>query len=260
MKRARSMILVFILFVMSVVCAHGDTLSSLQSGIEELQRGYDEWSIERFRRAEEIFGEAVERTPAQYLPYYWKGVAQFHMILFYYGDGAQAEDTGTVEEVTDAALATLQRAVELNADDSESYALLGVITGMKIAAKPVSAVWLGPKVMKYKKRALQLDPENPRVHYLTGASYYYAPAILGGREKSLEHFLRAEELYEREQEAGKDPWQPQWGYSTCLAFTAQVYAKAGDREEAEAYYQKALRVNPNDQLAQQGLGDLQERR
>jgi tetratricopeptide (TPR) repeat protein len=96
------------------------------------------------------------------------------------------------------------------------------------------------------------------VHYLTGTSYYHAPGILGGKDKSLEHFLKAEELYEREVKARKDPLQPQWGYSACLAFTAKVYAKAGEEEQAKAYYTKALRVNPNDKLAQQGLADLQE--
>jgi len=52
--------------------------------------------------------------------------------------------------------------------------------------------------------------------------------------------------------------QPQWGYSTCLAFTAKVYVKAEEIKRAEAYYAKALRVNPNDKLAQKGLADLQE--
>jgi tetratricopeptide (TPR) repeat protein len=258
MKRAWYIILLFIIFTAHLLCAQESLLSSLQAGIDELQRGYDEWSIERFHRAEEIFEGAIKRTPDNYLPYYWNGVAHFHMILFYYGDGEQAKDAGKRQEAIDAAITTLERAIALNDNDSESYALLGVIIGMKIAERPVSAVWLGAKVMKYKKRALELDPQNPRVHYLTGASYYHAPGILGGREKSLEHFLRAEALYEREIMARKDPWQPQWGYSACLAFTAQVYAKAGDRERAVDYYTKAVRVNPNDKLAQKGLADLKE--
>jgi tetratricopeptide (TPR) repeat protein len=56
--------------------------------------------------------------------------------------------------------------------------------------------------------------------------------------------------------AEKNELQPQLGYSTCLAFTAKVYEKMGDREEAEQYYRKALRVNPKDQLAREGLNQL----
>jgi tetratricopeptide (TPR) repeat protein len=258
MKRALYIIFLCIVFAIHVGHAQDDLLSTLQGGIDEFNRGYDEWNVERFHRAAEIFEGEITREPANYLPYYWKGVAQFHMILFYYGDGEQPKDEEKVKASIAAALATLEQAVALNANDSESYALLGVITGMKIAERPVSAVWLGSKVMKYKKQALASDPENPRVHYLTGTSYYHAPGILGGREKSLEHFLKAEELYEREISAGKDPLQPQWGYSTCLAFTAKVYVKAEEIKRAEAYYAKALRVNPNDKLAQKGLADLQE--
>jgi tetratricopeptide (TPR) repeat protein len=258
MKRGMYLIIVFIVFAAPFIYAQGDVSSSLQGGIEEFKRGYDEWNAERFDRAAEIFDGAITRAPDNYLPYYWKGVAQFHMILFYYGDGERPKDEEKVKELLEAASATLEQAIALNENDSESYALLGVITGMKIAENPFSAVWLGSKVMKYKKRALESDPENPRVHYLTGTSYYHAPGILGGREKSLEHFLKAEALYERERGAGKDPLQPQWGYSTCLAFTAKVYAQAGEEERAEAYYQKALRVNPNDKLARKGLADLKE--
>ena len=258
MKRVTYLAIVFIVFAAGFVYAQGDVSSSLQRGIDELNRGYDEWNGERFHRAAEIFEGAITRAPDNYLPYYWKGVAQFHMILFYYGDGEQPKDEEKVKESLEAALATLEEAVALNENDSESYALLGVITGMKIAEQPLSAIWLGSKVMKYKKRALESDPENPRVQYLTGTSYYHAPGILGGKEKSLEHFLKAEALYERERDAEKDPLQPQWGYSTCLAFTAEVYVQAGEEERAEAYYTKALRVNPNDKLAQKGLADLKE--
>jgi len=259
MKRAPYLIIIFIVFAAAFIYAQGDVLSSsLQGGIEELQRGYDEWNIERFHRAAEIFEGAIAQAPANYLPYYWKGVAQFHMILFYYGDGERAKEEEKVKESLEAASATLEQVIALNENDSESYALLGVITGMKIAEQPVSAIWLGSKVMKYKKRALESDPENPRVHYLTGTSYYHASGILGGREKSLEHFLAAEKFYEQERGAGKGPVQPQWGYSACLAFTAKVYAKGGDEQRAEAYYIKALRVNPNDKLAQKGLADLKD--
>jgi tetratricopeptide (TPR) repeat protein len=258
MKTAFSIISLCIVLVITVGYAQDGVLSSLQEGIDELNRGYDEWNGERFDRAAEIFEGVIEREPDNYLPYYWKGVAQFHMILFYYGDGEQPKDEEKVKASIEAALATLEQAVALNPDDSESYALLGVITGMKIAERPISAIWLGSKVMKYKKQALASDPENPRVHYLTGTSYYHAPGILGGREKSLEHFLKAEELYEKEILAKKDPLQPQWGYSTCLAFTAKVYVKEGDVERGEEYFTKALRVNPKDKLAQKGLDELKE--
>lgn len=37
-----------------------------------------------------------------------------------------------------------------------------------------------------------------------------------------------------------------------------MYVKAGDLERAEDYFNKALRVNPKDKLAQKGLAELKE--
>ena len=249
-------VLLFIILLTHMSYAESYTPPYLQSGINELNCGYDEWNIERFMRAEELFEKASNKARDNYLPYYWKGVAQFHIILFYLGDRTPGIEKDKVKKVIENAIADLEKAIALNPNDSESYALLGTITGMKIGGKPISALWLGSKVMRCKKQALSLNPENPRVHYLTGASYFHAPGILGGVEKSLEHFLRAEALFEQEAIAGKDSLKPQWGYSACLAFIAQVYVKVGNKKEAEHYYKKALRINPHDKLAQKGLAQL----
>jgi tetratricopeptide (TPR) repeat protein len=72
----------------------------------------------------------------------------------------------------------------------------------------------------------------------------------------LEYLLKAEACFAQEMAAGKDDLQPQWGYSTHFAFTPKVYEKMGDREKAEQYYHKALRANPKDQLARDGLNQL----
>ena len=55
MKRGMYLIIVFIVFAAPFIYAQGDVSSSLQGGIEEFKRGYDEWNAERFDRAAEIF-------------------------------------------------------------------------------------------------------------------------------------------------------------------------------------------------------------
>ena len=65
--------------------------------------------------------------------------------------------------------------------------------------KPVSVFTQGPKVGKDRKKALALDANNPRVHYLTGVSFWFAPEILGGSDKALEHLKIAEALFEKEE-------------------------------------------------------------
>jgi hypothetical protein len=86
-------IILFILFTPSFLYSQTATTSYLRSGIQELHNGYNEWNVESFVHAKTLFDEAINREPDNYLPYYWKGVAQFHMVLFYLGE---REKTGAV--------------------------------------------------------------------------------------------------------------------------------------------------------------------
>lgn len=151
---------------------------------------------------------------------------------------------------------SLERAVSEDPQDGEAHALLASVIGMRIAEHPLTSIWRGRAVMRHRKEALKLAPRSPRVHYLTGSSYYHAPAILGGRDRSLEYFLTAEPLFEEEALEPPDPLAPRWGRESCLSFIALVYEEQGNTQEALAYFRKALNVNPKDRLAREGLDRL----
>ncbi|MGA1795467.1 MAG: tetratricopeptide repeat protein [bacterium] len=223
-------------------------------GIEQLNRAYDQWDKEGFEEALRTFEQASETAPDDHLPRYWEGVALFHLAIHHLFGRDRDRDETQGEARVDAGITTLERAVELNDAFSESYALLGVLQGMKIKLHILSALSLGPRVKANRNRALELNPENPRVHYLTGVSLRTAPEIFGGgTEKALKHFDQAEALFERESKEDADPLQPRWGHSTCLAFMGDLYAERKDYQQAQRYYLKALQVNPNDSMAQKGL-------
>jgi tetratricopeptide (TPR) repeat protein len=129
----------------------------------------------------------------------------------------------------------------------------GVLRGILIKMKPLRALTQGPKVGKDRKKALSIDRDNPRVHYLTGVSFWFAPEILGGSGKALEHLLKAEKLFEKEKQKEKDKILPSWGHSTCLAFVGDIYLSKNKKDKAHDYYEKALIVNPDDPLALKGI-------
>ena len=93
-------------------------------------------------------------------------------------------------------------------------------------------------------------PDNPRVLYLDGMSRFYGPSLLGGKSQALELLLAAEKLFAAEAGKPADPVEPRWGRSTCLVYIGRTYEALGKPAEAEAYYRKALAVNPRDRLAQ----------
>jgi len=228
-------------------------------GIEQLNHAYGQWDKEGFAEALRIFEQASETSPDDYLALYWKGVVLFHLAIYHLFGRDQDRDQTQGEAWVDAGIQTLKRAVGLNDTSSESYALLGVLQGMKIKMHILSALSLGPQIKANRNRALELNPENPRVHYLTGVSLWSAPEIFGGgTEKALKHFTQAEALFEREAHEERGPLQPRWGHSTCLAFMGDLYAERKDYQQAKRYYLKALQVNPNDSMAKKGLETIKD--
>ncbi|MFC1851736.1 tetratricopeptide repeat protein [candidate division CSSED10-310 bacterium] len=233
------------------------TLVSL--GVAELNAAYDQWDITRFKASQQFFEKAIAQAPNHYLPYYWKGVTHFFMTVYYRYAWSKDQDKKQARYHIEAALEVLKLAVDRRDDDVESYALLATMTGMKIDIKPLTALWSGPQVMKYKDKAQAIDRDNPRANYLLGVSYYYGPNFMGGKDKSLQHLLRAERLFEKEvsQPKPEPAIYPRWGQSTCLVFIARLYSNQGDRKQALVYYRKALAANPADLLAKKELAQME---
>ena len=228
----------------------------IETGIEQFNVGYGAWDRSKFARAAEILEQACTEQPDSYEAHYWLGAARFHIVLHRLGDKGDPANPAETRWLISEAVAPLKRAVKLNGRDSESHALLATLVGIQIAGNPKSALWLGPKTTYHKRHALRNDAGNPRAYYLIGTSYFNAPGILGGPEKGLEFFLKAETLFREESKEARQPMQPTWGYSSCLTFIGLTYQDMGRIKEAETYFRKALSVNPQDKLAKKGLKAL----
>jgi tetratricopeptide (TPR) repeat protein len=232
--------------------AHAESDRLMAAGVKEFTTAYQAWDAPGFARAADLFGRVCADAPDAGTHFYWKGVAELHRLLELLGQTSCArgkELARTLKETTRA----LRMAVELNERDGESHALLATAYGLSIAASPTRSLWLGPRVMKHQKRALERGATNPRVHYLLGMSHYHAPEMLGGKKEALQHLLRAEELFAEEAGQPAGPLEPRWGRSSCLAFIGKTYDALGKPADARKYYGKALEVNPRDQLARAEL-------
>ncbi|MBD3241888.1 MAG: tetratricopeptide repeat protein [Chitinivibrionales bacterium] len=229
----------------------------LRQGIALFDSAYVAWEDSLFREARAYFADMAQRYPESALPHYWQGVVNFHLVSYTLFGLPRDRDTDMARTYIDRGREALEEALERAPNDAESLALWGTLTGMKVYLSPIQAPVLGPSVMRAIQDALEADPDNPRVHYLVGVSYYFTPAVLGGGvDKGLAYMLEAEELFRRERQGPPDPLAPRWGYSTCLSFIGQAYEQKGRREKARAYYRKALRVNPGDKIARMALRRL----
>jgi tetratricopeptide (TPR) repeat protein len=234
--------------------------NQLGAGVVAFSTAFDDWSYKGFAGAAELFAVAGQANPTSFPAFYWKGVAEFHAVLWCERP-EQSQDRTRIADLNqriEGAVKAFEAGLRLKPDDPECHALLSAVLGIQLAKHPATAIWRGPRVLRHQRLALRNGPDNPRVHYLIGSGYYHAPGFLGDRKQALVHFLKAEDLFAKEAAAGGDPLQPRWGRSTCLTFTGKLYEEAGERDKAMAYYRKALEANPRDKLALQYLAGRTE--
>jgi tetratricopeptide (TPR) repeat protein len=242
-------------------CVVGPTSSDgssslLLQGIESLDQAYDDWDEKKFEESLTKFEMAAQTGQKDGLAEYWAGTAYFFLSLHHLFSIEKAQDKVRGTKNAKKGIDVLTLSIERNPDFSESYALRGVLRGILIKMKPFSVFSQGPEVGEDRKKALALDANNPRVHYLTGVSFWFAPEILGGSDKALEHLKIAEALFEKEGKRRTNAFRPSWGQSSCLAFIGDIYISQKHHKNAYDYYGKALAANPNDPLALRGMKKL----
>ena len=237
---------------LSLPCAGTDGSNDLAAGVAQFRAASQAWSLAGMQEAAATLARACEAERASARTHSWAGTAYFYMVLLHFGDDSKAS-----RRAADAALANaltvLERASKLDPADAETHALLSTIHGMRIAARPATAIWRGPKSVKHRKLALASGSRSPRVCYLIGMSYLFAPEFVGGASEGLKLLLEGERLYGEEAQQARPALTPSWGYDHCLAFIGQAYERQGDVVKAEVYYRASLAKNPEHNLAKEGL-------
>lgn len=228
----------------------------LEAAVQRFNEGYRTWNLARMKESASMLAPLCGQRPDDYDAQYWLGAVRFHILLHRLGDTGNAPDRKEKQQLLDEAVAPLQHAVRLKQDDSEAHALLATLLGMQIAADPASALWRGREVLEHRRLALENGPDNPRAYYLLGSAYFHTPAILGRKDKGLEFFEKAKDLFEKERTLARSYREPSWGYGSCLTFIGRIFAGTGNTDEARACFQQALEVNPKDKLATECLAKL----
>ena len=224
--------------------AHARAPARLLQGMSLLEQGMNQWDQNRLDQALQHFEISVQKRPEEYEAWYLKGLTEFHLMLLH-KSRTTGEDKKLAENLRDAAEYSTDRVLALKSDFGEACALKAVLLGMAIAEHPLTAVWRGPRLQKFQKKALALDPQNPRIWYLMGMSHHFAPGPFGSQEKAKEYLLHSAELFEHDQPGRRAFSYPAWGHAHCLMFLGEISREQGNNTEAAVYYRRALAVNPH---------------
>lgn len=127
---------------------------------------------------------------AEWLPLYYASFA-YIMISF------QEPDNAKKDTYLDQAQKYLDQAKAIAPAESELYMLQGFLYPSRINVDPMNRGMLYMADMnKSLDKALELNPDNPRVYYLRATMTFHMPeAYGGGAAKALSLFLTAEEKF-----------------------------------------------------------------
>ena len=211
------------------------------------------WNGVRLNEAVELFQKGCDRPEATATNFYWLGAGEFHRALQRLGMPPSATNREAARRALEAATGALTRAVQMDAGQAESHALLATIYGMQISENWLRAVRLGPRLERELKMALGNGTNNARVQYLVGTGQFYCASREASWEAALGTLLGAEKLFEAEAGRAPTPLEPRWGHDSCLTFIGLCCEKLGRAAEAAKYFHRALALHPEDGLAIAGL-------
>ncbi len=138
---------------------------------------------------------------------------------------------------------------------AEALALLSTIYGLKIARSPIKGMLLGNLAGNAIDRAAKLAPDNPRVLLLKGVAKLNTPGFFGGdRDAAIQAFDAAIERLPRDRFTATN-----WGLDDAYVWRGIALKSAGRLKEAQASFERALQVAPEQEWARELLSETNRR-
>lgn len=160
-------------------------------------------SVSDFQQVANRFERIAISEKAKWLPYYY---ASLSYILLSMKDSVTDKDG-----YLDKAQIFIDSANSITQNQSELISLQGFLYQGRIMVDIKSrGMKYSMKAGKEFSRAEAVDPNNPRVYYLTGMNLVNTPrAFGGGKKNALEYFSKAKEKFDSF--AKTDELMPDWG-------------------------------------------------
>ena len=231
------------------VFAENDIEQLLIKAKLELRTGISIWDPNIIKKAKNMFlNLLINDKPDNAWLHYYIALCDYNLATYYMGDNKKQE----TERHTKDAQKYLNKVMELKPSWGEPYALYASTLGYEIALDLSKAMSMGMKIYEYYGKAQELEPQNPRIKMLKGASDLYTPPEYGGGpDVAIKTLTSAVDLFEKEKV--ETPWEPSWGKEEAYTFLGMAYQQKGDEKTAQELYEKALKINPDFGLAKQAL-------
>lgn len=160
------------------------------------------------------FERIANAEKTQWLPFYYAALCNINKANMYF----TTQQLDKIDPLMDLAEPMLNKAAELEKNNSEIFCLKKMFNTGKMMADPMSRYMVyGAAASEALEEAKKLNPENPRVYLLEGIDKYYTPEQYGGsKEEGKKLFQEAAKKMETFKPASSI--HPSWGASQIKYF------------------------------------------
>jgi hypothetical protein len=174
-------------------------------------------SIEGLTELANSFERIANAEKTQWLAYYYAALCNINIANMYF----QMQQSNLIDPVIDKAEPLVNKAEELEKNNSEVFLLKKMFNTGKMMADPMNRYMTsGSAASAALVTAKQLDPSNPRVYLMEGIDKFYTPEQFGG-SKTEGKKLFEEALKKFETFKPASTIHPSWGMGQTKYFLAQ---------------------------------------
>lgn len=218
------------------------TEEAILSGKAMIEAAMKQATSEDLFKARAYFERMLSGKQHEALVRYYIAYCDYRYATAYARREQNAEDK--MEKYLDDAVTHLEAAIKLDDNFAEAHALLASCYGQQISTNFLLGMTLGPKSSAAMSKALQLQPENPRLVMLDAISKHFTPAMFGGdKELALAGFKRSAEIFEKQTKTSTI--QPDWGHAEAYAWIGVALLDQNKKTEAKTALERALVIDPD---------------
>jgi tetratricopeptide (TPR) repeat protein len=180
-------------------------------------------SADSWKELANSFERIAEAEKTKWEPYYYAAFAVVmagNMSLPQ--DGSFGDNSAVTDPLADRAEKLINKADELNKNNSEIYCVKKMISSFRMMGNVMSRFQTdGAKASEALEKAKALNANNPRVYILEGQDKFYTPEQFGGsKEEAKKLFEKANSIFTSSKPATST--EPQWGRGQVAYFLSQV--------------------------------------
>lgn len=198
----RNLILVLGILCATVAMANGQFEKAMGKNIPAM------FAADNQEKLQEVINQLNRIGDAEgdrWEPYYYAAFGYVRM-------SGMVETAEEKDKYLDLALETVEKGETIKPNDSELETMRGYINMIKLAVDPASrGMMYSGMVFTSFQKAIKLNPDNPRAHYLMGRMQYGTAQFMGtGTSEACGSLFKAKVLYSKVEQPS-NPFAPTWG-------------------------------------------------